>query len=216
MGRTNLGLFQHLLNRIEGILEGWKLKQLTLASRIIFAKSVLTTTPIYSMQSTLLHVALCNNIDQKVRDFIWGRSQEKKKVHLPRWEIVTNAKENGGLCIRSMRNINIAFMAKLGWGLITKTKDLWASVLQGKYVKGKVEIQKLMRKQISLNAWQGIVIGADVIQKGKRSRILNGKNTLFWRDIWVGDLPLIDLAIKDLVSRLYPRLGEEWGHSTRL
>ena len=65
-------------------------------------------------------------------------------------------------------------------------------------MKGKVEIQKLMRKQYSSNAWQGIVIGADVIRKGIRSRILNGKNTLFWRDIWVGHLPLIDLALKDL------------------
>ena len=42
------------------------------------------------------------------------------------------------------------------------------------------------------------MIGVDVIRKGIRSRILNGKNTLFQRDIWVGDLPLIDLVLKDL------------------
>ena len=119
----------------------------------ILAKSILTTTPIFSMQSTLLHVALCNNIDQKVRNFIWGNSQEKKKVHLARWETLTNTKENGGLGIQSMRNINIAFMATLGWRLITETKDLWAHVLLGKYVKGNVEIQKLIRKQISSNSW---------------------------------------------------------------
>ena len=127
------------------------------------------------MQSTLLPVALCNNIDQNVRN----SSQEKKIVHLARWEIVTNTKENGGLGLRSMRNINIVFMVKLGLRLITETKDLSAHVLQGKYVKGNVEIQKLMRKQISSNAWEGIVIAADVIRKGRRSRILNGKNTLF-------------------------------------
>ena len=85
-------------------------------------------------------MVLCNNIDQKVRNFIWGSSQEKKKVHIARWEIVTNTKEIGGLGIRSTRNINIAFMAKLGWRLITVTKDLWAHVLQGKYVEGKVKI----------------------------------------------------------------------------
>ena len=94
---------------------------LTLAGKIILATSILTTIPIYSMKSTLLHVALCNNIDQKVRNFIWGSSQEKKKVHLVRWEIVTNTKENGGLGIQ---NINIAFMAKLGWRLTAITKDL--------------------------------------------------------------------------------------------
>ena len=120
------------------------------------------------MQSTLLPVAFCNNIDQKVRNFIWGSSKEKKKVRLARWEIVTNTKENRGLGIRSIRNISIAFMAKLGWRLITKTKDLWAHVLQGKFVEGNVEIQKLIRKQISSNAWQGFVIGADVIKKKQK------------------------------------------------
>ena len=92
MGRTNLGLFHHLLNCIEGGLEGWKSKQLTLVGWIILAKLVLTTTPIYSMQSTLLPVAFCNNIDQKVRNFIWGSSKEKKKVRLARWEIVMNTR----------------------------------------------------------------------------------------------------------------------------
>ena len=38
-----------------------------------------------------------------------------------------------------MRNISIAFMAKLGWRLIPETKDLWARVLQGKVVKGKTD-----------------------------------------------------------------------------
>ena len=98
------------------------------ACRIILATLILTTILIYSMQSTLLPVVLYNNIDQKVRNFIWASSQEKKKVHLARWEIVTNTKENRGLGIQSTRNINIAFMAKLGWRLITVTKDLEAHV----------------------------------------------------------------------------------------
>ena len=160
-------------------------------------------------------MVLYNNIDQKVRNFIWASSQEKKKVHLARWEIVTNTKENRGVGIQSTRNINIAFMAKLGWRLITVTKGLEAHVLQGKYVKGKVEIQKLIRKQYSLNDWQGIVIGADVIIKGIRSRILNGKNTLFWRDIWVGDLPLIDLALKDLrLVNSFKIISHFWNDAT--
>ena len=38
MGLANLGLFQHLLDRIDERLEGWKSKYLTLAGRIILAK----------------------------------------------------------------------------------------------------------------------------------------------------------------------------------
>ena len=49
MGRTNMGLFQHLLYRIDDKLDGWKTKQLTLASIIVIAKPTITTTPIYFM-----------------------------------------------------------------------------------------------------------------------------------------------------------------------
>ena len=58
MGRLNLGTFQHLLDRIEGRLEGWKSKHLTFTSRLVLAKSVLTAAPGYSMQFTLLPIYL--------------------------------------------------------------------------------------------------------------------------------------------------------------
>ena len=74
MGRINLGTFQHFLDRIEGRLEGWKSKYLTLAGRIILAKSVLMAASSFSMQSTLLPVSLCNSIDKRVRNFLWGSS----------------------------------------------------------------------------------------------------------------------------------------------
>ena len=38
MGQTNAKTFQYLQERIEGRLEGWKAKQLTLAGRITLAK----------------------------------------------------------------------------------------------------------------------------------------------------------------------------------
>ena len=87
---------------------------------------------------------------------------------------MTTTKEYGGLGIRSMRNMNIAFVAKLGWLLITAKNELWASILQTKYVRGKVEIDKLKRKQRTSNAWHGIVAGSDVIRKGIKARVLNG------------------------------------------
>ena len=146
MGSINLGTFQHLLDQIEGRLEGWKSKHLTLVGRIILAKFVLTATPSYSMQSTLLPVSLCNNIDKRERNFLWGSSQEKRRIHLANWDIVTTTKEYGGLGIRNMRSMNIAFMAKLGWWLLTAKNELWVSILQTKYVRGKVKIAKMKRK----------------------------------------------------------------------
>ena len=75
------------------------------------------------------------------------------------------AKEKGGLGLRNMKNVNLAFMEKLGWRFLTDKKDLWVRVLQGKYENRNVEIHKLIRKQHSSNAWQGIVAGSNVLRK---------------------------------------------------
>ena len=68
MGRVNYGQFKHILDRMEGRLEGWKAKNLTLVGRVVLAKSMLASTPIYMMQSTLLLKMLCNTIDKKIHN----------------------------------------------------------------------------------------------------------------------------------------------------
>ena len=64
--------FHHILDRIDRRLEGLKTKHLTLAGRIVLAKAVISATSFYSMQSALLPETLCDNIDKKVRNFVWG------------------------------------------------------------------------------------------------------------------------------------------------
>ena len=88
-GHVHVGLFQHVLDKVEGILDGWEVKLLSLAGRITLAQLVLNSIPLYSMQSTMLHIALCNNLDKKVRQIIWGSLQGYQKIHLVNWEMVT-------------------------------------------------------------------------------------------------------------------------------
>ena len=81
---------------------------------------VLNSIPIYTMQSALLPLGVCTKIDKAVRNFIWGSSQDKKGIPLLRWQKIILSKENGGLGIKKMRNMNVALMAKLGWRLLAK------------------------------------------------------------------------------------------------
>ena len=70
IGRLHAGLFQNVMDRIDGKLNGWKTKLLSLAGRTMMAQAVLTTMPMYPMQSTLLPASLCNTTDKKIRNFI--------------------------------------------------------------------------------------------------------------------------------------------------
>lgn len=74
------------------------------------------------MQSTLLLVSICDYIDRRVRGFIWGNSENKRRCHLVKWDKVTRAKDEGELGIRKSRGMNMAFMEKMSWRMIEKKK----------------------------------------------------------------------------------------------
>ena len=61
----------------------------------------------------------------------------ERQIHLVAWETITNEKEKGELRLQNMRQLNSAFLMKLGWRLAMDPKALWTRVLRAKYYKGK-------------------------------------------------------------------------------
>ena len=50
-----------------------------------------------------------------------------------------------------------------------------------------------------------------MIKKCMKSKVYNGKNTLFWRDIWLEDSPLLDLTLKDIgLEKSYKTVEMHW------
>lgn len=125
--------FQYICEQIDRKLMGWKTKYLSLAGRITLAKSTLTTMANYPMQVMKLPRSICDEVDKKVRKFIWGGSEAKQGVHLIAWENLQKRYEHGGLSIPSARQANSAFLTKLGWRVLTEPNALWARVLRSKY-----------------------------------------------------------------------------------
>lgn len=122
--------------------------------------------------------------------FIWGGSEEKSKCHLVGWHHVIKEKENGGLGIRATGMMNMAFMAILGWRMITEKEKLWSQILMTKYIgefKGLISIKA---KNGSSNAWCGIAEAITMVKNGFRSQIHNGQKTKFLHDCWADEEPL--------------------------
>ena len=70
---------------------------LSRAGRLFLVKT--TTAPIvdYYMQCHALSIKVCNSIDKKVRDFLWGSTEGKRKLQKVNWQTVTLLKDLGGL-----------------------------------------------------------------------------------------------------------------------
>lgn len=125
--------FGFILDRMKSKMAGWKLNLLFLVGRIVLTQSVTSTIPSYVMQYTALPLKILQGIDKLNRNFIWGTSETRKKVHLIGWNKVTKAKEESGLGIHAAKPKNTALLAKLNWRFHTKKSSLWVRVLSKKY-----------------------------------------------------------------------------------
>lgn len=107
-------IFNHLCEKIDCRLSGWKSKYLFLAGRITLAKSTITSLATYSMQSSKIPRMICDNIGMKARGFIWGGSENKRGTHLLSWETLQKPRNQGDISIRLARQVNSSFLTKLG------------------------------------------------------------------------------------------------------
>ena len=209
--RAHSGIFSSILDRLGGRLEGWMTKYLSLAVRTVLAQSTLNSIPLYIMQSAILLINLCNKIDRLVRDFLWGSSNDRKHVYLLNWDCITKDRQHGGLGIKRMHNMNLALTEKLGWRPILKGDSMWTRILASKYVREEINLDKLIKKHGSSNAWRGISSATDLLKRGARITVYNSQNTLFWRDSWLGDFLLINLALQEIsFTESFKQVSDYW------
>ncbi|CAN0886537.1 Putative ribonuclease H protein At1g65750 [Linum grandiflorum] len=114
-------------------LAGWKAASLALAGRVTLAQSVLSAIPSYIMQTFVFPSTICSEIDKWIHNFVWGTTIEERKIHLVSWEQICQPKNQGGLGLRMDRQLNSAYMVKLGYLFLTKPNELWVQVLRTKY-----------------------------------------------------------------------------------
>ena len=70
-----------ILERVKQKLEGWKANLLSLVGRAIRIQASTITIPAYVMQCTTLPKKLLDNLDRVNRNFLWGSTDDAKKVH---------------------------------------------------------------------------------------------------------------------------------------
>lgn len=194
-GRVTPSMFSHLIERTEAKLEGWRTRYLSLAGKMILAQSVLSAIPFYSMQTSYLPLGLCDDIEKRIRKFLWGN-----KIHLVSWETVTKDKKEGDLGIRNLRHMNLAFLAKLGWRMINEKDTLWVRIIQAKYRKNITNDSNFIWKTGASNVWKGICEANFILKQGVRKVARTGRNISFWHDRWIHTEPLITKATKIIIG----------------
>uniref|UniRef100_A0A2N9FQ21 Reverse transcriptase domain-containing protein n=1 Tax=Fagus sylvatica TaxID=28930 RepID=A0A2N9FQ21_FAGSY len=179
--------FDFILEKVRDKLAGWKAKTLSLAGRCTLIQAVTTSIPTHVMQCTMLPGKICTELDKLNRNFLWGDTLEKKKLHLIKWDLVTSPKEEGGLGLKQAGCRNKALLAKRNWDFISGSTDVWANVFRRKYPP-----DRHMRGRCS-SIWRSLNYSKNLCDKGKRWVIQNGKTINFWHDNWLDPGPLRQL-----------------------
>jgi len=92
-GRVSKAMYQGVVTRVDQKLAGWKTRCLSLAGRATLIKAAVEAIPAYTMQTSRIPRSICDELDRKIRRFLWGASEKERKIHLVAWKVVTAEKE---------------------------------------------------------------------------------------------------------------------------
>lgn len=74
-------------------------------------------------------------MDNICRDYLWGSTEDRKKLALVAWERICFPKKFGGLNVKGSKLWNVAFVGKLLWQLLNNKEVLWVKWVHGFYKK---------------------------------------------------------------------------------
>lgn len=112
-----------------------------------------------------------------------------------KWNDLTKPKEEGGLGLRNLRDMNLAFMVKLGWRLVSEEEGVWRQVLISKYTRSEPGVGEIRSKRSASHIRQGMVKVRFILEKGVRKAVRNGVTTSFQLDKWMEAFPLHEIAL---------------------
>ena len=182
--------FNFVLDKVKSKLAGWKANLLSMAGRSVLIQAASSAIPAYVMQSCMLPGKILEGIDRVNRNFLWGSSENKKKIHWVGWSKVTRPKLDGGLGIQAARGRNTALLAKLNWRFHTEEKAPWARVLRLKYCNHQRLNSRNSNNLSTSRVWKSLKKGEEIFKKGTRWFPGADSNLDFWQDNWAGIGPL--------------------------
>ena len=96
----------------------WKRQFISKGGRLTLIRSTMLTLPIYLMSLLRLPRRVSLRLEKIQRDFFWGSSPSKKKIHLLNWKTVCTSKGKGGLGIKSLTLMKEALLGKWAWRFV--------------------------------------------------------------------------------------------------
>lgn len=182
--RMTVSDFLLLVEKIRSRISSWMGRFLSFGGRLQLIQSVITSLANFWLSAFRLPAACLKEIEHLCSAFLWsGPALNTNKAKVA-WSEVCKPKEEGGLGIRPLKEVNTVSCLKLIWRLLTAKNSLWVSWIQVHLIrKGSFWTVK---ENTQLGSWMwGKILKYRSIAKGfYRVSVKNGKQTSFWHEAW--------------------------------
>lgn len=181
--RKQTSILEGVLEKFKSKLALWRKRFLSKAARIELINSALSSLPIYFMSLIQMPVSIEKQMSKHMRDFLWGSSQEKKKINWIARERACKTKNMGGLGIRNLKATNKSLLSKWIWRYYQEKEALWRKIIQHKTATEKDDlIPKECKDSYGTGFWKGIDNEKGIVHWNMELKIGDGKATKFWLD----------------------------------
>ncbi|XXG68935.1 hypothetical protein AAC387_Pa06g1917 [Persea americana] len=123
-----------------------------------------------------------------MRQFLWSGNASSSKISYVNWAQVTLPKDEGGLGIRRLKEVNDASLLKLGWQAST-LNSIGSSWFKNRYFK-LTTIWNPNNTIYGSCIWKRIRSLDHLLHQGSVWNFGNGQDINVWHDTWLGDRPI--------------------------
>lgn len=132
-GRSRRYALAYLKERVKAKINSWRNRLLTNAGKEVLIKSVITAIPTYVMSILKIPQSWCTEVNALIAKFWWAASNEDRKIHWKRWDMMTKSKGQGDFGFRELQGFNSAMLTNMAARVLDELNSLWVQVLRGIY-----------------------------------------------------------------------------------
>ncbi|XP_015159800.1 uncharacterized protein [Solanum tuberosum] len=152
-------------------------------SPILAALYLLVDLESYIFLTLLTKCCAESQVQSIMENFFWGWRNEKKKYHWASWKKLSFPYDEGGVGIRNLKDVCMAFQYKQWW-IFRSKQTLWGDFLKAKYCQRSNPISKKWDTGESLT-WKHLMHNKQKVKEHIKWK-LNLGNCSFWWDNWLG------------------------------
>lgn len=183
---SKVELISYLKDRTQCRLDSWFLRKLSQGGKEILLKTTASALPVYAMSCFKMPKTVIKKLVSLMANYWWSSEPHVRKIHWVSWDRMCLPKSLGGLGFRDLESFNQALLAKQGWRILSQPECLLARFLKSRYFPNDSFLDASIGSKPSY-AWRSLNFGKELLKKGLKKVIGNGKSTDVWLDKWVDD-----------------------------